>query len=82
MTILPKGDWSIPGTWVPALKDNGTQGAVVICPKCGRGAMIMAKVDMEGHYHGLTVSPFECPNGECRFTDHVKLMWWSKNSDR
>lgn len=76
MTILPKGDWSIPGTWVPHLREDHREGAIVICPKCGKGSVLVAKIETEGHYHGLSLS-FVCPHKPCDFKDDVKLMWWN-----
>ncbi len=78
ISLLPKGDWSLPGTWVPHLRDDGSDGAIVICPKCKQGAQTVAKIEAEGHYHGLLMDKFTCPQKECGWSDNVKLMWWHR----
>lgn len=77
MTLFPKGDWSIPGTWVPHTRDDQSKGAILICPKCAKGAVTAMKIATGDAYHGILEAKHECPQTDCGWADEVKLMWWS-----
>lgn len=80
MTKFSKGDWTIPGTWVPHLREDGSDGAIAICIKCGRGAVVTGKIEAQDNYHGLLMVPFICPNSACGWKDEVQFMWWNRGA--
>lgn len=81
MRYLPHGDWDTPGAWTDHKRDDGSPGAILICPLCRRGSVLPNIIDDAGIVIRMRADEHavQCPTPGCLFNDDLHLVWWRKD---